>query len=81
MLEYKAKKIVEEMNELKTCMTKMLAENLDPDYLDEEELRAMEVVSKCYKLLNSSMEDMVEQAEVMDQINAKLDTVLIYLKS
>lgn len=80
MLECKAKKIVEEMNEVKTCLAKLLAENIDLDCLDEEELRAIEVMSKCYKLMSSSMEYMVEQAIMMDRMNEKMDKVLYLIE-
>lgn len=76
MLERKAKKIVEEMDEVKTCLAKMFAENIDLDCLDEEELQAIKVMSKCYKLMSSSMEYMVEQAIMMDQMNKKMDKIL-----
>lgn len=81
MLSEKAKKLVEEMNELKAQMSKQIFGLIDIEYIDEEEIENLKLMKKCYELMNDSMEYMVEQAEVMDQMNLKLDLILECHKS
>lgn len=79
MLEMKAKKLVEEMNELKAQMSKQFLNLIDIDTLDEEEIENLKLMKRCYELMNDSMEYMVEQAITMDQMNYKMDKILILL--
>lgn len=76
MLERKATKIVEEINELKSVMGKQLLGLVDIECIDDEGIESLKLLSRCYKLMDSSMEYMVEQANTIDQLNRKLDKVI-----
>lgn len=80
MLEIKAKKLVEEMNELKAQMSKQFLNLLDIDMLDEEEIENLKLIKRCYDIMNESMEYTVEQAKVMDQMNDKMNKILDLLE-
>lgn len=80
MLERKANEIVEEMNEVKSAMSKQLLGLIDIDMLDDESVENLKLLNRCYRLMDSSMEYMVEQAVVMDQMNNKMDMILDLLK-
>ena len=80
MLERKANEIVEEMNEVKSAMSKQFLGLIDIDMLDDESVENLKLLNRCYRLMDSSMEYMVEQAVVMDQMNNKMDVILDLLK-
>lgn len=80
MLERKANEIVEEMNEVKSAMSKQLLGLIDIDMLDDESVENLKLLNRCYRLMDSSMEYMVEQAVVMDRMNNKMDMILDLLK-
>lgn len=80
MLEIKAKKLVEEMNELKAQMSKQFLNLIDIDMLDEEEIENLKLIKRCYDIMNESMEYTVEQAKVMDQMNDKMNKILDLLE-
>lgn len=80
MLETKAKKLVEGMNELKAQMSKQIFGLIDIECIDEEEIENLKLMKRCYEIMNDSMEYMVEQAEAMDQMNDKMDKILVLLK-
>lgn len=80
MLETKAKKLVEGMNELKAQMSKQIFGLISIECIDEEEIENLKLMKRCYEIMNDSMEYMVEQAEAMDQMNDKMDKILVLLK-
>lgn len=80
MLETKAKKLVEGMNELKAQMSKQIFGLIDIECIDEEEIENLKLMKRCYEIMNDSMEYMVEQAEAMDQMNYKMDKILVLLE-
>lgn len=80
MLEMKAKKLVEEMNELKAQMSKQFLNLIDIECIDEEEIENLKLMKRCYEIMNDSMEYTVEQAKVMDQMNDKMNKILDLLE-
>lgn len=72
MLTTKTKEIIKETNELKDFFMKQISFDM-LDGMDEEEFVAMK---KCFKIMNLAMELAVEQAEVMDAMNEKLDKLV-----
>ena len=80
MLEMKAKKLVEEMNELKAQMNKQFLNLIDIECIDEEEIENLKLMKRCYEIMNDSMEYTVEQAKVMDQMNDKMNKILDLLE-
>ena len=75
MLATKTNEIIKEVNEMKDIFMKSLSLDMLED-MDEDGFIAMK---KCFKLMNLSMELAVEQAQVMDEINAKLDKLVAYI--
>lgn len=76
MLERKAKEIVEEMNEVKSAMSKQFLGLIDIDCIDDDSIESLKLLTRCYRIMDSSMEYMVEQANTIDQLNEKLDKVI-----
>ena len=75
MLQSKTSKLVDEAKELMgLCIKQMDYRDLKNMYL--EEFYAME---KCLEFVDSACELMVEEAELMDDLNYKLDKVLALL--
>ena len=72
MLTEKTNKIIGEVNELKGFVAKQFGSNMFEN-MDAEELFLMK---KLFDLVDAAMELSVTQAEVMDDINAKLDKLL-----
>ena len=72
MLTVKTNEIIKEVNELKEIFMKQFSTDMFED-MEGDEFVAMK---KTFKLMNLSMELAVEQAEVMDAINEKLDKLL-----
>ena len=78
MLYEKANKLVEEANELKDfCLSKML----DPDMIkvmDEEEFK---IFKKTYKLMEDSIDLVLEQSKLFDEMDNKLDKIMKKLEA
>lgn len=70
------KKLVEEMKELEKETMKMIAGNDMVDAFDYIESGELALILKSIKLLHTSMDLMLEQAKVMDDMNRKLDLLL-----
>lgn len=66
------KKFIEEVDELKGFMIKELGKEMLED-IDDNGLLAL---TKCFKLLNTSEEIMLRQAEMLESMNNKLDRLL-----
>ena len=69
MLVDKTNQFIEEVNELKDSYMKMFGSNMF-EYVDED---TFAMVKKMFKLMNTSMEVIKEQAEVIEVIDKKLD--------
>lgn len=70
------KKLVGEMKELeKETMKMFIGSDMDHmiDYMGSKELS---LILKYFKLLHGSMDLMLEQASIMDEMNSKLDKLL-----
>lgn len=73
MLTNKAKEIVEEIKELKTFCMKSIMTDVSFDYIDYDGFKAL---GTCMKLLDKCNDYMVDQAEMMDEMDRKLDKLL-----
>lgn len=71
------KKFVEEANELKAICMKAMADESMLMSMDPESLTALQ---KTMKLLNTSLDYTLEHAEMMDQMNDKLDKLLAHME-
>lgn len=72
MLVNKTNQLIEEVNELKSSYMEVLGSEMF-EYMDEN---TFGMVKKMFNLMNTSMELMKEQAEVIEGINKKLDKLL-----
>ena len=68
------KKFIDEVNEFKKEFVAMIADS----GMEAEELV---IFAKTFKLLNTSMDLLMEQAEMMDGMNKKLDKLLVNTKA
>ena len=68
------KKFIDEVNEFKKEFVAMVADS----GVEAEELA---IFAKTCKLLNTSMDLLVEQAEMVDGMNEKLDRLLVITKA
>ena len=75
MLEKKANELIDEAKELMDLCIKQM-DYRDLKNMDQEEFYAMK---KCLEFVDSACELMVEEAELMDDLNYKLDKVLALL--
>ena len=75
MLQSKTSKLVDEAKELMGLCIKQMDYH-DLKNMDQEEFYAMK---KCLEFVDSACELMVEEAELMDDLNYKLDKVLALL--
>ena len=75
MLQSKTSKLVDEAKELMGFCVKQM-DYRDLKNMDQEEFYAMK---KCLEFVDSACELMVEEAELMDDLNYKLDKVLALL--
>lgn len=66
------KKLIEELNELKEDFAKEFGMDMLEDMSGKEFL----LLKKCFNLMKSSEELMLEQAEMMDSMNEKLDRLI-----
>ena len=72
MLVDKTNQLIEEVNELKGSYIKMFGPDMF-EYMNED---TFEMVKKMFNLMNTSMEVIKEQAEVIEVIDKKLDKLL-----
>lgn len=77
MLVEKTNQLIEETNKLKDLCFKQIYSDILEDMDDEN----LVLYTKMFKLLNTSMEVVKEQAEVIESINNKLDELLIRKES
>ena len=77
MLVEKTNQLIEETNKLKDLCFKQIYSDILEDMDDE----ILVLYTKMFKLLNTSMEVVKEQAEVIESINNKLDELLIRKES
>lgn len=78
MLYEKTNKLVEEANELKDfCLRQMLDEDMI-ELMDGEEF---EMFKKTYKLVNDSIDLVLEQAKLFDEMDNKLDKIMKKLEA
>lgn len=75
-LKEKALALKEEMDELKDSISKMMLDEFGFEELLETEPVQLEMLKRSYRIMGTSMELMVDQAEALDQINEKLDRLL-----
>ena len=72
MLVNKTNQLIEEVNELKDSFMTMIGSEM-LESMDESEFV---MFKKMFNLMNTSMEVVKEQAEVIESINEKLDKLL-----
>ena len=72
MLVAKTNQMIEEVNEIKDLCTRQIASEME--YMEDE---VFVLYQKMIKLMNTSMEVMKEQAEVIESMNKKLDKLLV----
>lgn len=77
MLVEKTNQLIEETNKLKDLCFKQIYSDILEDMDDEN----LVLYTKMFKLLNTSMEVVKEQAKVIESINNKLDELLIRKES
>ena len=78
MLYEATKKLVDEANELKEfCLDKML----DPDMIEDMDGESFEMLQKSYKLMNRSIDLVLEQAKLFDEMDNKLDKIMKKLEA
>lgn len=68
-----AEKYVEEVNKLTGMVVAKSVEEIDPEYMDED---LLPMITSASRLLAYSNKLIVEQARIIDEMNAKLDTLL-----
>ena len=73
MLNEMAEKYVEEVNKLTSMMVTKAVEEIDPEDMDED---LLSMITSASRLLAYSNKLVIEQAITIDQMNAKLDTLL-----
>ena len=72
MLVAKTNQMIEEVNEIKDLCMRQIASEIE--YMEDE---VFVLYQKMIKLINTSMEVMKEQAEVIESMNEKLDKLLV----
>ena len=73
MLRNQAKEIVEEINGMKAWCMKKVMDDADFSCVDPDDFQAFGMM---LKLLDMSCDYMIKQAEMMDDMNDKLDKLL-----
>jgi len=77
MLVNKTNQLIEEVNELKDSYVRMI----NSDVFESMDENTFGIIKKSFNLVNTSMEVMKEQAEVIESINKKLDKLLTIAES
>lgn len=77
----KAELLVREANELKDlCMAQM--DEMVLDYMDEETKNTtVELYTKMYNLMDVSLELVVEQAKLFEELDTKIDKLLAMMEA
>lgn len=73
MLANQAKAMVEEIKEMKDLCTEAIVKDIDFTDVDYKTFKAL---ASCMTLLDMSCDYMIEQAEMMDEMDRKLDKLL-----
>lgn len=68
------KEFIEETNEIMDVMKKMMYEEDVLEYMDENTLKIYQI---SMKMVETSKKLLVEQAEIMESMNEKLDKLLL----
>ena len=73
MLNEMAEKYVEEVKNLTSMMVAKAVEEIDPEEMDED---LLSMITSASRLLAYSNKLVIEQANAIDKMNEKLDTLL-----
>ena len=73
MLNEMAEKYVEEVKKLTSMMVAKAVEEIDPEDMDED---LLSMITSASRLLAYSNKLVIEQANAIDKMNEKLDTLL-----
>ena len=71
-MKNRAEELKKEMNELMDECMKVGGVN----FIETMDATTLGIIQKCFKLMRLSEEMMVEQAEILDNMNSKLDKLL-----
>ena len=76
MLRLKAHQFENEVNEIKEAYGKYIMSTMSIDMLIDTDPEIMKLLGKTWNLMDTSLELVLEQAKMLDEIDRKLDTLL-----
>lgn len=76
MLRLKAQQFENEVNEIKEAYGKYLMSTMSIDMLIDTDPEVMKLLGKTWNLMDTSLELVLEQAKMLDEIDRKLDMLL-----
>lgn len=76
MLRLKAQQFENEVNEIKEAYGKYLMSTMSIDMLIDTDPEIMKLLGKTWNLMDTSLELVLEQAKMLDEIDRKLDMLL-----
>lgn len=76
MLRLKAQQFENEVNEIKEAYGKYFMSTMSIDMLIDTDPEIMKLLGKSWNLMDTSLELVLEQAKMLDEIDRKLDMLL-----
>lgn len=76
MLKSKAVELHKEINEMRESTNKYMMSEMDFESILDVNPLGLDLLKRCYKLMDTSMEYMLAEAEAIDSINEKLDVLI-----
>lgn len=76
MLRLKAQQFENEVNEIKEAYGKYFMSTMSIDMLIDTDPEIMKLLGKTWNLMDTSLELVLEQAKMLDEIDRKLDMLL-----
>lgn len=76
MLRLKAQQFENEVNEIKEAYGKYFMSTMSIDMLIDTDPEVMKLLGKTWNLMDTSLELVLEQAKMLDEIDRKLDMLL-----
>lgn len=71
-----AEQFINEVKELENDLVKMICSQVNVDAIESIDVDEIRMVQKSLKLMNTSCDLLLKQAEMMDNMNEKLNTML-----
>ena len=71
-----AEQFINEVKELENDLVKMICSQVSVDNISDIDADEIRMVQKSFKIMNTSCDLLLKQAEMMDNMNAKLDKMI-----